>query len=100
MKIEDVDYFYLAMLAWSAFLLWQLFRIPRAGLAFRYAIPVAIILFSVAEVGAFFGMYPEYWKDVVAYPISNATTLALFVGGSWLLLRRDDEAPSTAVTES
>ena len=88
--------FYLAMLAWSLFLLWQLFRYPRAGPAFRYAIPIAVLLFSLAEVGAFFGLYPEYWKSVASYPISNLLTLFVFAGGAWLLIT--NARPVGAVT--
>ncbi len=79
--------FYLAMLAWAVYLLWQLVRIPRMGLAFRYAIPVAIIFFSLAEVGAFFGVYPEYWKSLTDYPWTNLATALLFGAGSWIMLR-------------
>jgi hypothetical protein len=80
--------FYLSMLAWCSFLIWRLFRYPRAGLAFRYAIPIAVVLFSLVEVGAFFGAYPEYWKDLLAYPVSNLATLGVFGTGVWLLLVR------------
>jgi hypothetical protein len=73
--------FYAAMLGWCAYLGWRLSRIPRPGMAFRYAIPVAVVLFSVAEVGAFFGAYPEYWKSVSTYPWANLVTLVLFVIG-------------------
>ncbi|UCG72410.1 MAG: hypothetical protein JSV45_14375 [Chromatiales bacterium] len=79
--------FYTGMLAWSAYLLWRLFRIPRPGMAFRYAIPVGVVLFSLAEVGAFFGAYPEYWKDVLAYPLANLTTLLLFGAALTVVIR-------------
>jgi len=79
--------FYLAMLGWCVYLLWQLFRIPRPGLAFRYAVPVAIVLFSLAEVGAFFGFYPEYWKDILAFPVANAVTVVIFGAGIFAMLR-------------
>ena len=79
--------FYLVMLAWCVFLLWQLFRIPRPGLAFRYSVPVAIVLFSLAEVGAFFGFYPEYWKDVLAFPLLNVVTALMFGAGAVVMLR-------------
>lgn len=78
--------FYLGVLGWSVYLLWQLSRYPRAGAAFRYAIPIAVLLFSLAEVGAFFGLYPEYWKSVASYPISNAMTLGVFAAGAWFVL--------------
>lgn len=71
-------YFYAAMLAWCAYLLWRLSRIPRPGMAFRYGIPVAVVMFSLGEVGAFFGAYPEYWKDIIEYPVANLVTLVLF----------------------
>ena len=47
-----------------------------------------MVLSSVAEVGAFFGVYPEYWKDVVAYPFANGLTLLLFGAGILVLARR------------
>lgn len=71
-------WFYAAMLAWCSYLVWRLARIPQPGMAFRYAIPVAVVLFSVAEVGAFFGVYPEYWKSVTEYPVANALTALAF----------------------
>ena len=83
--------FHLAMLAWLAYLVWRLMRIPRVGMAFRYAIPVAVILFSLVEVFAFFGVYPEYWKDVVSYPLSNLLTIGVFAGGLWLMLMENNK---------
>ena len=80
-------WFYAAMLAWSVYLVWRLAKIPRAGMAFRYAVPVAVILFSVAEVGAFFGIYPEYWKSVLEFPVANAITLVVFGLGAVGMLR-------------
>jgi hypothetical protein len=82
--------FYLAMLAWSIYLLWQLSRRKRPADAFRYAIPVAVIVWSLAEVGAFFGMYPEVWQAPVEYPVSNLVILAIFVAGLWWLLKVPD----------
>jgi len=87
--------FYLVILGWSLFLLWQLFRYPRAGAAFRYAIPVAVLLFSLAEVGAFFGLYPEFWKSVATYPFSNLLTLGVFTAGTWLLVANAKPAGPT-----
>ncbi len=87
--------FYIAMLAWAGYLLWQLCRIPRMGLAFRYAIPVAVILFSLAEVGAFFGVYPEYWKSLGEYPVANLATALLFSLGLWLMLRGTKTSQAT-----
>lgn len=89
--------FYAAMLAWCIYLVWRLVRIPRAGLAFRYAIPVAVVMFSVAEVGAFFGVYPEYWKSITEFPIANGLTLLIFGLGITAILRRSarpDEKPA------
>jgi hypothetical protein len=90
--------FYVAMLLWSIYLVWRLTRIPRRGMAFRYAVPVAVVLFSLAEVGAFFGFYPEYWKDALAYPLANVITLAVFGAGLvWML--REHEGPVVAETQ-
>ena len=72
--------FYLAMLLWAAYLLYRLFQRKRAGDAFRYAIPVSVVIWSLAEVGAFFGIYSEFWQSPVEHPLSNAVLVALFVG--------------------
>lgn len=84
--------FYAAMVVWLSYLLWRLLRIPRMGMAFRYAIPIAIILFSLVEIFAFFGIYPEYWKNVAAYPIVNLVTVALFAGGLWKMQTRNEKS--------
>ena len=81
--------FYLAMLVWTIYLLYRLFRRPRAGDAFRYAIPVAVVIWSLAEVGAFFGMYPEVWQSPVDHPFSNLVITALFVAGVAYLLKQE-----------
>jgi len=54
--------FYAVMCLWSVYLIWQLLRRQRVGEAFRYAIPVSVVVWSLAEVAAFFGMFPEYWQ--------------------------------------
>lgn len=87
--------FYLAMLAWSAFLIFQLFRHKRAGSAFRYAIPVSVIIWSLAEVGAFFGMYPEIWQAPTENPFGMLMMLALFIVCLFMLLRGDDNSLRT-----
>lgn len=90
--------FYAVMLAWCVYLLWRLFRIPRLGMAFRYSIPVAVVLFSLAEVGAFFGAYPEYWKGALAYPLANLLTLLLFGAGIAMIVRAPRENADTGET--
>jgi hypothetical protein len=81
--------FYLAMLLWSAYLLWQLLRRTRGAAAFRYAIPVSIIVWSLVEVGAFFGLYAEIWQAPVENPVSMLLMLGLFVVCLALLLRAE-----------
>ncbi len=81
------SWFYLAMLLWASYLLWRLAKIPRHGLALRYAIPIAVILFSLVEVGAFFRYFPAYWQSLSDYPLANLLTLLVFGAASWRLLR-------------
>ena len=79
--------FYAAMCLWSAYLIWQLLRRRRVGEAFRYAIPVSVVVWSLAEVAAFFGMFPEYWQAPADHPLVMLLMLVLFVGGIAMLLR-------------
>ena len=79
--------FYAVMCLWSVYLIWQLLRRQRVGEAFRYAIPVSVVVWSLAEVAAFFGMFPEYWQAPAEHPFVMMLMLALFVAGLVLLLR-------------
>ena len=85
--------FYLVMLVWSAYLIFQLLRLKRAGSAFRYAIPVSVIIWSLAEVGAFFGMYPEIWQAPAENPIGMSVILVLFIACLFMLLRSSENSP-------
>ena len=85
--------FYVVMCLWSVYLIWQLARRRRPGEAFRYAIPVSVVVWSLVEVGAFFGMYPEYWQMPAEHPFAMTLMLALFVA-SLLSLLRGDRAPA------
>ncbi len=85
--------FYRVMCLWSVYLIWQLARRRRPGEAFRYAIPVSVVVWSLVEVGAFFGMYPEYWQAPAEHPFAMTLMLALFVT-SILTLLRGDPAPA------
>ena len=71
------------------YLIWQLTRRRRPGEAFRYAIPVSVVVWSLVEVGAFFGMYPEYWQAPAEHPFAMTLMLAVFVTSILTLLRGD-----------
>jgi len=81
--------FYLVMLIWSAYLIFQLLRRRRADEAFRYAIPVSVIVWSLTEVGAFFGLYTEIWQTPVENMISMLLLLGLFIVCLVVLLRTE-----------
>ena len=83
--------FYLVMLAWSAYLLYQLLKRRGPAEAFRYAIPVSVIIFSLAEVGAFFGLYPEIWQAPSQYPISTLIMVLIFIATIFLLIAASTE---------
>ena len=84
--------FYAVMCLWSVYLIWQLLRRQRVGDAFRYAIPVSVVVWSLAEVAAFFGMFPEYWQAPAEHPFVMTLMLALFIAGLVLLLRGNRQA--------
>jgi hypothetical protein len=44
-------------------------------------------IWSLAEVAAFFGMFPEYWQAPADHPLVMLLMLVLFVGGIAMLLR-------------
>jgi hypothetical protein len=70
--------FYAVMIAWCIYLIWQLMRRKQAGDAFRYAIPVSVVVWSLVEVAAFFGAFPEYWQSPGEHPIIMTTMLIIF----------------------
>ena len=86
--------FYVVMVVWSVFLVWQLLRRRRVGEAFRYAIPVSVIVWSLAEVGAFFGYYPEFWQTPLEHPFAMTLMLVVFVT-SILVVLRGVQAPAS-----
>ena len=75
--------FYGVMVLWACFLTYRLFKHRRAALAFRYAIPVSIIIWSLAEVGAFFGWYSEFWQQPLQHPWLMLVLVVLFVLMLW-----------------
>ncbi len=79
--------FYVVMCAWAAYLLGKLVRRAHPGAAFRYAIPVSVVVWSLAEVGAFFGLYPEFWQAPGEYPWSTAAVFLLFAASLMPMLR-------------
>jgi hypothetical protein len=85
--------FYLVMLIWSFYLVVQLFRRKRGADVFRYAIPVSVVIWSLAEVGAFFGFYPEVWQSPAENPVSMSLMLIVFVAAVFFLLK-EDRVPS------
>ena len=89
--------FYLLMLAWSAFLTYRLLKHRQLPLGFRYGIPVSVILWSVAEVGAFFGWYTEFWQTPLAHPWSMLVLVVLFSLALWPMLR-ERSAPTSATS--
>ncbi|ARN72925.1 hypothetical protein [Oceanicoccus sagamiensis] len=79
--------FYIAMLVWLVYLLYQLLKLSQVDYAFRYAIPVCVILFSLVEVGAFFGLYPEPWQKPAEYPVTIAVMSIVFIGCLFQLVK-------------
>ena len=81
------------MLLWSGYLILRLHRRRHASEAFRYAILISVIIWSLVEVGAFFGLYPEIWQAAAEHPIGMSTMVVLFVTCMVLLLRSGRARP-------
>ncbi len=79
--------FYIAMLVWLVYLLYKLLKLNQVDYAFRYAIPVCVILFSLVEVGAFFGIYPEPWQKPAEYPVTMVLLSIAFIGSLFQLVK-------------
>ena len=79
--------FYIAMLVWAGFLIYRLLKHRQLPLGFRYGIPVSVILWSVAEVGAFFGWYEEFWQEPFMNPWSMLILALLFALTLYPMLR-------------
>ncbi|WP_101759676.1 hypothetical protein [Oceanicoccus sp. KOV_DT_Chl] len=82
--------FYIAMLVWLVYLLYKLLKLSQVDYAFRYAIPVCVILFSLVEVGAFFGLYPEPWQNPGEYPITIVVMSIAFFGCLFQLVKMQE----------
>jgi hypothetical protein len=85
---------YVAWTAWSAYLIYKSTQQVRMAPALRYGIGAGIVLWGSAEMPAHFGAYREYWLYPLEYPIFNAITSAVFVGGVVLIARRPKPNPA------
>ncbi len=83
---------YLASLAliacWVFFLIARLIRIPKAGLAVRYAIPTAYLLSILIDGVTQTGLFPAFWIQPLVYPLSSAAVPVLFLSCAYGLSRQ------------
>lgn len=72
---------YVIWAAWFGYIFWKLFRFPRAGSAFRYAIPVGVIGWGLLEMPSYMGVYDEVWLKPFEYPVTTLIATGLYVAG-------------------
>ena len=73
--------------AWFVYLLVRLLRIPNAGYAFRYGIPVGIIGWVLIATPSHMGLFPVIWLHPFEFPLSSLAALVVFVGAVLLFAR-------------
>jgi hypothetical protein len=66
---------------WFGYIFWKLFKFPRVGGAFRYAIPVGVVGWGLTEMPSYFGFYDEIWLKPFDYPVTTLIVTALYVAG-------------------
>lgn len=72
---------------WVLFPLSRLFRIPRPGLAVRYAIPTAYLLSVLIDSLTQTGLFPPFWVRPIEYPLLAVTMVAVFAACIYGLCR-------------
>jgi hypothetical protein len=66
---------------WFGYVFWKLFKFPRVGNAFRYAIPVGVIGWGLTEMPSYFGFYDEIWLKPFDYPVTTIIATGLYIAG-------------------
>ncbi|MBM4195580.1 MAG: hypothetical protein FJ197_00580 [Gammaproteobacteria bacterium] len=79
---------------WFAYIFYKLLKYPRAGSAFRYAIPVGIIGWGLMEMPSYLGFYPEMWLKPFDYPVTTLFVSAIYAGGLVYLANPPGGSPS------
>ena len=93
---QEVYIISLALIAcWAIFLIAKLLRIPRSGLAVRYAIPTAYLLSIVIDGLTQTGLFPAFWVQPLKYPLSAACMLALFAACCYGLAKAQESAEAS-----
>ncbi|MBN8278994.1 MAG: hypothetical protein J0M16_00095 [Gammaproteobacteria bacterium] len=70
---------YVAWALWFFYLVFRLVRIPQAGYAFRYGIPVGIIGWVLVATPSHMGLFPVIWLKPFEYPVSTLVASVVFV---------------------
>lgn len=79
---------YILWAAWFVYICYRLFKLPRAGYAFRYGIPVGIVGSVLFILPAHMRVYPEIWLKPFEYPFSSLAALGIFVAAIVLFARQ------------
>lgn len=91
---------YLGWAAWFVYIFVKLLKYPRAGAAFRYAIPVGIIGWGLTEMPSYMGFYDEVWLKPFDYPVSTLVVTALFAAGLAYIARSPEGGPRNPVRQA
>lgn len=84
---------YAGWAVWFGYVFWKLFKFPRVGSAFRYAIPVGVIGWGLTEMPSYFGFYDEIWLKPFDYPVTTVIATSLYVAGLVYLANPPGRAP-------
>ena len=72
---------YIGWAIWAVYIFLKLIKISRVALAFRYGLPVGIVIWGTFEMPSYLGFYDEYWLKPFEYPVLTTLTMLIFVGG-------------------
>jgi hypothetical protein len=86
---------YVTWAVWFFYIFWKLFKFPRVGSAFRYAIPVGIVGWGLIEMPSYMGFYDEVWLKPFQYPITTLIATGLYIAGLVYLANPPERAPRT-----
>jgi hypothetical protein len=84
---------YVGWALWFLYIFRRLFKLPRVGSTFRYAIPVGIIGWGLGEMPSYLGFYEEFWLLPLEYPVTTLIATAVYVAGLVYLANPPQRTP-------
>jgi hypothetical protein len=89
---------YVVWAVWFGYIFWRLFKFPRLGSTFRYAIPVGIVGWGLMEMPSYMGLYDEIWLKPFDYPVTTLIATGLYIAGL-IYLAHPPGRPSAGETQ-